>query len=137
FAFSPSVGIIGHGQYFSLCGMNVAFKPEVAAAMYFAPSGPAYPYDRFDDIWLGIIAKRVFDHLRLYCHTGYPQIIHSRASDPFINLKKEAPGIATNEGFWHYIDELDLHGHQDIRSCVRVIARHMAEQPYQDEAYFR
>ena len=118
-----------------MCGMNLAFKPEVAPAMYFAPSGPDQPYDRFDDIWMGIIAKRVFDHLRLYCYTGYPQVVHDRASDPFKNLIKEAPGIEANEGFWAYIDAIDL-THSDLTQCVRDIARYMSDHPYRDEAYF-
>jgi len=136
FDFEPFDGLILQGQYFSMCGMNLAFKPEVAAAMYFAPSGGEHPYDRFDDIWMGIIAKRIFDHLRLYCYTGYPQIIHDRASDPFKNLIKEAPGIEANEGFWQWVDAITLKG-TSIMECVYEIAFQLKQSPYRDEDYFR
>jgi hypothetical protein len=116
--------------------MNLAFKPEVAAAMYFAPSGPDQPYDRFDDIWMGIIAKKVFDHLNLRVSTGFPQIIHDRASDPFKNLIKEAPGIEANEGFWQDIDSLPITG-QSIADCIEQVAAHMTLTPYRSEDYFR
>ena len=136
FEFKPFVGVIPLGSYFTMCGMNLAFKPEVATAMYFAPSGGQHPYDRFDDIWMGIIAKRVFDHLRLYCYSGYPQVIHDRASDPFKNLIKEAPGIEANEGFWQYIDELSVTG-QTVEGCMEEVATQMVLNPYRDEDYFR
>jgi hypothetical protein len=31
-----------------------------------------------------------------------------KASDPFVNLVKEAPGIAANEWFWETIDAVKL-----------------------------
>lgn len=136
FDFDPYNGIVPLGQYFSICGMNVAFKPQVAEALYFAPSGPEQPYDRVDDIWMGVIAKRVFDHCRLSCYTGYPQIIHDRASDPFKNVVAEAPGMIVNEHFWEYIDELPIYN-LSVPGCIDEIATSLCVVPYNGENYFK
>ena len=96
--------IIPNGQYFPMCGMNLCFKREVAPLMYFPLMGEGYPYKRFDDIWCGIIMKKVCDHLRWNVSVGVPFIDHVKASDPFVNLVKEAPGIGANEWFWETID---------------------------------
>lgn len=98
--------IIPNGQYFPMCGMNLCFKREVAPLMYFPLMGEGYPYKRLDDIWCGIIMKKVCDHLRWNVSVGEPFIDHIKASDPFVNLVKEAPGIAANEKFWEAIDAI-------------------------------
>jgi reversibly glycosylated polypeptide/UDP-arabinopyranose mutase len=100
--------IIPNGQYFPMCGMNLCFKKEAAPLMFFPLMGEGYPYKRLDDIWCGIIMKKVCDHLRWSVSVGLPFIDHIRASDPFVNLVKEAPGIAANEWFWETIDAIKL-----------------------------
>lgn len=95
-------------QYFPLSGMNVAFRREVACLMYFAPMGLGQPYGRFDDIWCGLVVQRICRHLGYSIVCGRPLVDHRRASDPFINLAKEAPGIGVNEHLWEVIDNLRL-----------------------------
>jgi reversibly glycosylated polypeptide/UDP-arabinopyranose mutase len=110
--FQPTVTdrIIPVGQYFPLCGMNFCFKREVAVLSYFALMGENSPFRRFDDIWFGIIFKKICDHLGFLISVGHPFIHHSRASNPFTNLIKEAPGIQFNEEFWQVIDRISLKG---------------------------
>jgi hypothetical protein len=134
FEFEPADGLIPVGRYFPMCGMNLAFKPEVAMAMYFAPKGERY--NRNDDIWMGIVAKKVFDRLDLHCYTGYPQVIHERASDPFKNLIAEGPFIEANENFWDYVDQLTITG-QSVEECMAQVAAQMVLTPYWNEGYFR
>lgn len=102
------------GQYFPMCGMNMCFKREITPLMYFPLMGEGYPYRRFDDIWCGIIMKKICDHLGLFVTCGPPYIVHEKASDPFVNLVKEAPGIAANEKFWEHIDTI----HLNEKNCV-------------------
>ena len=83
-----------------MCGMNLAFTREVVPLMYFPPMGLGQPYARFDDIWCGLFVQTVMHHLGLAMAYGEPYVFHSRASDPFINLLKEAPGIPVNEELW-------------------------------------
>jgi len=43
---------------------------------------------------------------------------HRRASDPFVNLVKEAPGIRANESMWEMVDAVELRG-RDPLTCMR------------------
>lgn len=113
--------IIPIGQYFPLCGMNFSFKREVAVLSYFAPMGKNSPYHRFDDIWFGIIFKKICDHCNLLVRCGEPYVWHSRASNSFANLKKEAPGIEMNENFWEIIDKIKIVA-KTPKECLNEIA---------------
>jgi reversibly glycosylated polypeptide / UDP-arabinopyranose mutase len=75
---------------------------------YFPLMGQDQPYSRFDDIWFGIIFKKIIDHLGWNVSVGEPFVSHQKASNVFTNLKKEAPGIETNEIFWEFIDSIKL-----------------------------
>lgn len=100
--------VIPKGMYFPMCGMNLAFRREVVPMMYFLLMGKDYPYDRFGDIWCGVIAKKICDHLGYMVHSGYPLVEHKRASSVWVNLKKEAPGLEVNEWFWQEVDKIQL-----------------------------
>lgn len=111
YEFHPNINenkLIPNGQYFPLCGMNFCFKREVAPLAYFPLMGQDQPYSRFDDIWFGIIFKKIIDHLGLNVSVGEPFVNHQKASNVFTNLIKESPGIRDNEDFWIYIDSIDL-----------------------------
>jgi len=99
---------IPRGRYFPMCSMNVAWRSEFTAAMYFLLMGPEYAFDRFGDIWGGVLAKRVADHLGLAVNSGSPAIRHERASNVFANLAKESRGLAVNETFWRAVDSVVL-----------------------------
>jgi reversibly glycosylated polypeptide/UDP-arabinopyranose mutase len=114
--------IVPSGSYFPFCGMNVMWRREAIPLSYHllmgqmrdfrSPSVPSLsdrpliklPFDRFGDIWSGIIQKKVCDRLGWAISTGTPYIHHDRASNPFVNLRKEANGIEVNESFWEIVD---------------------------------
>jgi reversibly glycosylated polypeptide/UDP-arabinopyranose mutase len=127
----PHTQMVPRGAYFAMSGMNLAFTREIASAMYFPLMGADMPYDRFDDIWCGIIAKRVCDHLGLACVSGAPFVHHERASDPFRNLIKEGTGIAENERFWQVVDGAKISG-PTVDLAVRSISYHLKAEtnPY-------
>jgi hypothetical protein len=110
--------VMSAAQYFPLSGMNLAFQREVACLMYFAPMGRGQPYGRFDDIWCGIVLQRICRHLGYSIVCGRPLVDHRRASNPFVNLVKEAPGVAANEHVWETVDAVELRG-DDPRSCMQ------------------
>jgi reversibly glycosylated polypeptide/UDP-arabinopyranose mutase len=117
----PSITrIIPKDQYFNFCGMNFAFKREVAPLCYFPLMGQSSPFGRFDDIWFGIIAKKICDHLGYHISCGEPFVVHERASDTMSNLVKEAPGIQFNEELWEIIDDIEIQGDTPI-SCMNEI----------------
>jgi hypothetical protein len=115
---------------FTGCGMNVAFLHEATPLMYQPIMGmERVGYDRWDDIWCGLIAKRICDHL------GYPIVIngkavvnHSRASDPKVNLVKEQRGYEYNEVMWERIKKCSLKS-RTIRECYTELIGDPIETP--------
>lgn len=101
------------GKFFPMSGMNLAWKREVTPLMWFGlqgaePNGDRWGYDRFGDIWCGLFAKRVCDHLQYTIHSGYPVVWHDRASDPHRNAELEAPGKRVNEWLWRAVSHVPL-----------------------------
>lgn len=109
------------GMYFPMCGMNVAWKPEFTPAMYFLLMGRNWPYDRWGDIWCGILAKKVCDHLHLGVKSGEPAIEHRKKSDQWANLARESSGYKVNETFWQAVDSIVLSA-GDIQGAYKQIA---------------
>ncbi len=107
-----------------MCGMNVAFRPLVAPLMYFLLMGKDWPYDRFDDIWCGLFMKKVCDHLGYLVNSGYPTVRHSRASDVWVNLEKERPGMLVNETLWEAVDAVTL-SKSDPIDCYLELAEQL------------
>ena len=98
-------------------------KPQYPNVMASSANLEKLPFDRFGDIWCGIIQKKVCDHLNWVVSTGTPYIHHDRASNPFTNLRKEANGIEVNEWFWEKIDAIDLAGCTTAAECYWEIGR--------------
>lgn len=122
--------IIPENSYYPMCGMNLAWKPTATPALYFLlmgqnKSGESWGFDRFGDIWAGIIFKKIADHLGYFIASGYPIIWHAKASNVFTNLRKEASGIEANETFWESIDIIKLKG-KDFEECYLEIASRLS-----------
>ncbi len=122
---------VPRGTYFPMCSMNLAWRAEFTPAMYFLLMGPSYAYDRFGDIWGGVLAKRVADHLGLAVNSGSPAIRHERASNVWANLRKESRGLEVNETFWRAVDSVVL----SADSVAGAYAQ-LAERLPLDDAYF-
>jgi len=123
--------IIPHGSYFPFCGMNFSFKREMTPLTYFPLMGVNSPFSRFDDIWFGIIAKKICDHLGLLISVGGPAILHERASNVLNNLVKEAPGIKENETFWEAIDEIELESDTPL-ICMKEVSKWLCWKHFED-----
>jgi hypothetical protein len=124
-------GPVPKGVLFPFCGMNVMIRREVLPWFYFAPMGPRASlgqiWDRFGDIWMGIVIKQVLDHHDWAMVTGYATVEHTRASDVQVNLKKEAIGLAWNEHFWKEWDRtpdpyFQMYAEKRIRYMERITA---------------
>lgn len=122
--FQPPCGswVVPRGQYVPVCGMNLCFRRDALPLFYFPLMGEGQPYRRFDDIWAGVIAKKICDHLGWSISVGEPFVEHRRASDPLVNLEKEAPGVAANETFWEVIDRVRLTAGHSL-GAVRELGR--------------
>lgn len=124
----PDTRVMPYGQYFPVCGMNVAFRRDFTPACYFVLQGEGQPFRRFDDIWFGVIAKKICDHLGRVMTCGKPYVWHSRASDPMVNLVKEAPGIRHHEEFWETLHNIPLAG-DNPADCMRDIGTGLLRAP--------
>ena len=116
---------------FPMCGMNLAFRREMTPAMYFMLmghdlEGQPWGFDRFDDIWAGLFAKRVCDHLGYAVTSGSPSIRHTKESDPQERVRKEASGIRAHEKFWRFAVQPDLSGCVTVADCYRELAESVA-----------
>jgi reversibly glycosylated polypeptide/UDP-arabinopyranose mutase len=134
------------GQFFPMCGMNLAFRREMVPAMYFMLQGrirdDAYdhmfpngtnplPFDRFDDIWAGLFAKKICDHLGYAVTSGGPSIFHTKESDPTMRVIKEAPGIAVHEKLWREVKAAELTG-TTVAACYRQLSGTVHEFSHDD-----
>lgn len=114
------------GLFFPMCGMNLAFRGEAARLFYMllmgrSQAGTPFPFDRFDDMWAGLLVKRIMDHLGWAVTSGAPSVEHSRASDAERNARIEAPGIEAHERLWPVIAGADLTG-SDAADCYRQLS---------------
>lgn len=112
---------IPRGACYPMCGMNLAFRPEIAPAMYFLLMGKDWGVDRFGDIWCGLFSKRICDHLGLAVNSGSPTVHHARASNVWANLRKEATGMERNETLWRLVDRTVLTA-ATVTGCYRQLA---------------
>lgn len=100
--------LVPPGVYYTMCIMNVAFRREFAPFMFMPPFPDGMK--RWDDIWCGIIAKRIADLHGWAVTSGKPLVHHERASNPLNNLRQEFLGYGINEELWETVDSA---GHKD------------------------
>lgn len=137
-AYAPLRQFVPFGMYFPMSSMNLAFSRDATSLMYFPlmgrdPEGKAWGYDRYDDIWAGILAKKIMDHLGWAAVNGSPFVEHRKASDVKVNLRKEKTGMKVNEFLWKVVDAVVLK--QDTpQACYRELAEKIA---YPNGTYFQ
>jgi len=124
--YEPPCGVrVMHpAQFFPFCGMNFAFKAQALPALYFPPMGEGSPFSRFDDIWAGLVLQRALAAVDMLVTTGEPFVNHARASDPFKNLIREAPGVEANEWAWRLLGR-PLPPQEVLPDAVAVLAERL------------
>lgn len=100
-------------QYFSLCGMNLAFRPKE-----WLPWCEFINVPRFDDIWMGWLWQREA-YRRGYCfNLNGPLVRHSRQSNVWKNLQLEAVHLEWNETGWGKIATTPYQTYGDLRRLL-------------------
>lgn len=125
-----AVDVVPEKAFLPFCIMNVAFRREAAPLLYMLlmgkdGKGAPWGFDRFDDIWGGVMMKKVADHLGWAVTSGSPSVHHSRASDPRRNAQLEAEGIKAHETLWTRIEAVRLSG-DNAADCYRELATAVA-----------
>lgn len=125
---NPTLRIINKGEWarigvpFTQSSMNLGFRREATCVMYQPNQGEDTPFDRFADIWGGVMAQYCLDKHNYAFLNGGAVVTHNRASDLATNLRKEAPGLTAHEDFWKYL----WGGHSRGRSLASTYG-HLAE----------
>jgi hypothetical protein len=129
---------VPHGKLFPMCGMNLAFRRQVAPLMYMMLQGKNYPFDRFDDMWCGLFMKLTADHLGWVVTSGAPSIAHSKASDAARNKAVEAPGVIAHERLWQDAKNVSLVGCKTPVECYWRFSEMIGERAgkQDDPAYW-
>ncbi|CAF5117003.1 unnamed protein product [Rotaria sp. Silwood1] len=86
--------------------------------------GSGTPWGRYDDMFAGWASKVIADHLGLGVKTGAPYIRHNKASNPFINLKKEYMGLFWQEDIIAFFQRVQFSSSaRTPQSCYLELAR--------------
>ncbi|KAK4399861.1 putative UDP-arabinopyranose mutase 2 [Sesamum angolense] len=129
---------IPKGTLFPMCGMNLAFNRDlIGPAMYFGLMGDGQPIGRYDDMWAGWCTKVICDHLNLGIKTGLPYIWHSKASNPFVNLKKEYKGIYWQEEIIPFFKSVTLPKEcATVQDCYLELSKQVKAKLSSIDPYF-
>jgi len=104
-----------YGQYFPLCGMNLAFKPQE-----WGPWCRFIDVSRYDDIWMGWLWQREA-YRRGFCfNLNGPTIRHSRQSNVWKNLKDEQLHLEANETLWKRIATHPYDDYKSLRGLLPI-----------------
>ncbi len=115
---------------FPLCAMNVCYHRSIIPAAYNLLMGlERVGLDRFDDIWSGLLIKRILDHLGAVATVGQPFVRHSKQSNPLVNMRKEALGLQLHEDLWDFILDAPLAPGLSGDDAFRALAQRMREFP--------
>ncbi|KAJ6753023.1 UDP-ARABINOPYRANOSE MUTASE 1 [Salix koriyanagi] len=136
--YVDAVLTIPKGTLFPMCGMNLCFDRElIGPAMYFGLMGDGQPIGRYDDMWAGWCTKVICDHLGLGVKTGLPYIYHSKASNPFVNLKKEYKGIFWQEEIIPFFQAASLSKEcTTVQKCYIELSKQVKEKLGKVDPYF-
>jgi hypothetical protein len=122
--------VVPPGMAFPLCAMNVCYHRSLAPAAYNLLMGlDAVGLDRFDDIWSGLLLKRVLDYMGWYATSGEPFVRHVKMSDRFANLRREALGIQMHEHFWEFILDAPLAPGLPVAGAFKALAGRVRSFP--------
>lgn len=100
------------GQYFPLCGMNLAFRASEWPWCQFVN------VERFDDIWQGFIwQRRAYADGKCFNLNG-PLVRHSRQSNVWHNLRVEATNLERNETIWQRAATLPLTDYESFTKQI-------------------
>ncbi|KAB5561020.1 hypothetical protein DKX38_005977 [Salix brachista] len=136
--YVDAVLTIPKGTLFPMCGMNLCFDRDlIGPAMYFGLMGDGQPIGRYDDMWAGWCTKVICDHLGLGVKTGLPYIYHSKASNPFVNLKKEYKGIFWQEEIIPFFQAATLSKDcTSVQKCYIELSKQVKEKLGKVDPYF-
>lgn len=118
--------VVAYDNFTTVCSMNLAIRREIVPFFYqFPMDDNPYKIGRFDDIWSGVVAKRVLDKMGKYILTGFPLCRHNKSPrSTFRDISLEAPGYESNE---HFADDVSS-APQSKKNLVMSIADQLSNK---------
>ncbi|KAL0358736.1 UNVERIFIED_CONTAM: putative UDP-arabinopyranose mutase 5 [Sesamum angustifolium] len=116
-----------------LSGINIAFNneligPALLPAFRLAKEGK-FRWETVEDIWTGMCAKVVCDHLRLGVKSGIPYVWRQERGSAVESLKKEWEGVQLMEEVVPFFQSVRLsEAAVTAEDCVAEIAASVTEQ---------
>ena len=101
------------GQYFPLCGMNLAFRPKD-----WWPWCRFIDVPRFDDIWMGWLWQKEAYRRGACFNLAGPIVHHSRQSNVWANLRDEVKHLEANETLWQKIATCQSYDYATLRQLL-------------------
>jgi hypothetical protein len=116
---------VAKGNYLTVCSMNVAFRREIVPGFYqFRMGDNPWKIDRFDDIWSGLVGKKLCDALGFSVINGKPLCQHNKAPrSSFKDLMLEAPGLEANETLHKLIDTADVSSNDPFETVLAISSK--------------
>jgi len=100
------------GTFCPFNSQNTAFSIDLLPCMYLIVMGDRYrgaSCDRYDDIWMSYIAKRIIDRVGDRITFGAPLVRQDRnAHDLLIDLLGEAPAMLLTESLLRHLRAIEL-----------------------------
>jgi len=100
------------GRYFAFSGMNYAFHRD------WWPVAKQIEIPRYDDIWMGLIWQKIAYARGACFNFAAPDVMHSRQSNVFQNLRDEAIYAEENETLWQRIHEHPNANYHELTSLL-------------------
>jgi hypothetical protein len=108
------------GSPITICSMNLAFVRDIIPAFYqFPMDDNQWGVGRFDDIWSGLVLKRVADSFGWHTLHGLPLCRHAKAGrNVFRDLSLEAAGLHLNEVMADILAKVEVDGPLEARAAA-------------------
>ncbi|MFA5862016.1 MAG: alpha-1 4-glucan-protein synthase [Candidatus Thermoplasmatota archaeon] len=120
---------VAPGDYLTVCSMNLAFRREAIPAFYQLPMDDnPWKVGRFDDIWSGVMLKRIADARGASILSGPPLCDHRKAPrSVFRDLFAEAAGLDINEQLWRLVEDIPLEASMTWSESFSALAQGLAK----------
>lgn len=116
-----------------MSGVNIAFDrelvgPAMLPALKLVKEGKVR-WETMEDIWCGLVVKRVCDHLQLGVKSGIPYVWRNEKGSAFDSLKKEWEGVKLMEDVVPFFETIKLSPSSvTAADCVMEIAAAVKER---------
>jgi hypothetical protein len=116
--------MLAPGTYSPINTQNTAFHRDMLPCYYYVLTGGEFKdlgIDRYGDIWSGLFAKKVVDHMGDRVTFGLPLTDHRRNwHDLFKDLQQELRGMIFTESLVQYLDDITLSADSYAEAYVQL-----------------